>query len=43
MDLRVECVDGGHVVAGAGVDVELVNGFLAHLSVRNFAAATRRA
>lgn len=43
MDLRVECVDGGHVVAGAGVDVDLVNGFLAHLSVRNFAVATRRA
>ena len=43
MRLRVERTDDGHRLAGEGVDVELVNRFLGHLSTRNFAAATRRA
>jgi len=43
MRLRVERTETGHRLAGDGVDVELVNRFLEHLSVRNFAAATRRA
>ncbi len=43
MRLRVEQAEMGHRLSGDGVDVELVNRFLAHLSVRNFAAATRRA
>lgn len=43
MRLRVEQTEAGHRLAGDGVDVELVNRFLAHLSVRNFATATRRA
>ena len=43
MRLRVEATESGHRLAGDGVDVELVNRFLEHLSVRNFATATRRA
>lgn len=43
MQLRVERTEEGHRLAGDGVDVELVNRFLAHLSVRNFAVATLRA
>jgi len=43
MELRVEAAAGRHRLVGAGGDVELVNQFLEHLSVRNFAAATRRA
>jgi len=43
MDLHVDCTDEGHLLAGDGPDVVLSNGFLAHLSTRNFAAATRRA
>ena len=43
MDLRVVVGGGGHRLAGGWPDVELANRFLEHLSVRNFAAATRRA
>jgi len=43
MQLRVERTVDGHRLSGDGVDVELVNRFLAHLSTRNFAVATRRA
>jgi integrase/recombinase XerC len=43
MSVRVEFDDGVHLLAGAGADVELANRFLAHLSVRGFAPATRRA
>jgi site-specific recombinase XerD len=43
MRLRVEATETGRRLAGAGVDVELMNRFLEHLSVRNFAAATGRA
>jgi integrase/recombinase XerC len=43
MNLHVQRTDEGHVLAGDGPDVVLVNGFLAHLSTRNSAAATRRA
>jgi site-specific recombinase XerD len=43
MELRVEAATDGHRLVGPGGDVELVNRFLAHLSVRNLAAATRRA
>jgi hypothetical protein len=43
MRLRAERTETGHQLAGDGVDVELVNRFLEHLSVRNFATATRRA
>ena len=43
MGLRVEAAAGGHRLVGSGGDVELVNRFLAHLSVRNLSAATRRA
>jgi len=43
MDLRVVVGEGGHRLAGDGGDPGLVNAFLAHLSVRNFSPATRRA
>ncbi|MGI8769468.1 MAG: ISL3 family transposase, partial [Propionibacteriaceae bacterium] len=43
MGLHVEAGAEGHRLVGPGGDVELVNRFLAHLSVRNLAAATRRA
>lgn len=43
MDLRVEAVKDGFVLAGSHGDVALVNRFLQHLAVRNFAAATVRA
>jgi site-specific recombinase XerD len=43
MDLRVVVGGEGHRLAGGWPDVELANRFLEHLSVRNFAAATRRA
>jgi len=43
MDLRVLREHDGHCLAGDGGDVVLVNAFLHHLSVRNFAVATRRA
>jgi site-specific recombinase XerD len=43
MLLRVDRTEDGHRLAGEGVDVELVNRFLTHLAVRNFAAATLRA
>ena len=43
MRLRVEATAASHRLAGEGPDVVLVNRFLEHLSVRNFAAATRRA
>jgi hypothetical protein len=34
MNLHVQRTDEGHVLAGDGPDVVLVNGFLAHLSTR---------
>lgn len=43
MRLGVHATETGHRLVGDGVDVELVNRFLEHLSVRNFASATRRA
>ena len=43
MSLRVVFDEGGHRLDGAGAEVELANRFLAHLSVRGFATATRRA
>src|SRR5450631_1336355 len=43
MNLRVVVAGDGHRLDGDVEDVELVNAFLAHLSVRNFSAATRRA
>ena len=43
MDLRVVVGEGGHRLAGDGGDPGLVNAFLAHLSVRSFSPATRRA
>ena len=43
MELRVQLGDEGARLVGDGCDVELVNAFLAHLSARNFASATRRA
>lgn len=43
MGLRVECGQDGVRLVGAGDDDGLANRFLEHLSVRNFAAATRRA
>ncbi len=41
--MRVIAGEGGHRLAGDSGDLGLVNAFLAHLSVRNFSAATRRA
>lgn len=43
MCMRVERSAEGFRLAGGGDDVALVNRFLVHLSVRNFAVATRRA
>ncbi len=43
MDLRVPREPDGWLLGGARADVALVNAFLHHLSVRNFAVATRRA
>jgi integrase/recombinase XerC len=43
MRFRVEAAADGHLLVGPGGDVELANRFLAHLTGRNFAAATRRA
>ncbi len=43
MGLQVHDGPGGHVLVGPGEDVELANRFLAHLSTRCFAPATRRA
>jgi integrase/recombinase XerC len=43
MRLQVEATEAGHRLVGDGVDVELINRFLNHLSTRNFATATRRA
>lgn len=43
MDLRVQAAVEGPRLVGDGPDVELANRFLAHLSTRNFAVATRRA
>jgi integrase/recombinase XerC len=43
MELSVRRGPSGHVLVGVGDDVELVNRFLEHLSVRNFSVATRRA
>ncbi len=43
MRLQVESTEAGHQLVGDGVDVELINRFLKHLSTRNFATATRRA
>lgn len=43
MDVRVKAAAGQHRLVGANGDVDLVNRFLEHLSVRNFARATRRA
>jgi integrase/recombinase XerC len=43
MGLGVEATTDGHRLVGPVGDVVLVNRFLAHLSVRNLAAATRRA
>ena len=43
MTLTVRPTAEGHRLFGDGADVELANRFLAHLSARNFAVATRRA
>src|SRR5215207_8443442 len=43
MRLQVEATETGHRLVGDGVDVELINRFLKHLSTRNFAVATGRA
>jgi hypothetical protein len=44
MDVQVVADEGGHRVSGEGcADLDLVNAFLAHLSVRYFSLATRRA
>jgi len=44
MVVHVVVGEGGHRVSGGGcADLDLVNAFLAHLSVRNFLPATRRA
>ena len=44
MVVHVVVGEGGHRVSGEGcADLDLVNAFLAHLSVRNFSPATRRA
>ena len=43
MRLLVKRAAHGERLVGGGDDVALVNGFLEHLSRRNFAAATRRA
>ena len=43
MGLSVVADSVGHRIVGPGGDVDVVNGFLEHLSVRNFSPATRRA
>jgi integrase/recombinase XerC len=43
MRLQVEATEAGHRLVGDGVDIELINRFLKHLSTRNFAMATGRA
>ena len=43
MGLRVVSGSAAHCVEGVGGDVDVVNAFLDHLSVRNCAPATRRA
>jgi integrase/recombinase XerC len=43
MGLCVVLGSAGHRIEGVGGDVDVVNAFLDHLSVRNFSAATRRA
>ena len=43
MSVRVVFDGGGHVLEGSGAEVALANRFLAHLTVRGFAPATRRA
>jgi integrase/recombinase XerC len=43
MSVRVVFDGEGHRLDGNGLEVELANRFLAHLSVRGFASATRRA
>jgi hypothetical protein len=42
MQLRMEQTEEGHRPNGERVDVELVNRFLEHLSVWNFAGSTVR-
>jgi integrase/recombinase XerC len=42
MGLSVVADSAGHRIEGPGGDVDVVNGFLEHLSVRNFSPATRR-
>lgn len=43
MSVRVAFDDEGHCLDGTGADVVLANRFLSQLSVRGFAATTRRA
>jgi integrase/recombinase XerC len=43
MGLRVVSGSTGHRIEGTADDVDVVNAFLNHLSVRNFSLATRRA
>jgi integrase/recombinase XerC len=43
MGSRVVSGSAGHRIEGVGGDVDVVNAFLDHLSVRNFSAASRRA
>ncbi|MDE8671058.1 site-specific integrase [Pseudarthrobacter sp. H3Y2-7] len=44
MGLQVARSEDGHILTGAADAAgELVNGFLAHLTTRNFSPATRRA
>jgi hypothetical protein len=43
MGLRVVSGSAARCVEGVGGDVDVVNAFLDHLSVRNFSPATRRA
>ncbi|KAA1243062.1 hypothetical protein F0Q45_25885 [Mycobacterium simiae] len=43
MGLRVITDDAGHRVEGDAGDVDVMNAFLEHLSIRNFSPATRRA
>src|SRR5437879_10856245 len=43
MGLRVVADRTSHRIEGDSGDVEVINAFLKHLSIRNFSAATRRA